>query len=172
VLVFGTRSINGWLWTLCATTIYSQQTRLSQGWKSVSVILRPSSGQIGSAGCGLVLGDDLKRKGFTVLENRAAIQAEAGDAQYRKLYSQHLSFFAIRVVARGTVDCSHGAVRKSLRVKPGGLFCCAVILPWDAMDGLRSCSFPLLQLEGPQRNHLLIAAPIGTVQLGSVELSD
>src|SRR5262249_2844610 len=78
-------------------------------------------------GLGLILRDDLNREGFTVLEDRAAIEAEAGDSHYRKLDRQDLSLLASRVITGGAVDRGDGAVWKNLGVEPGGFFCRAVI---------------------------------------------
>ncbi len=57
--------------------------------------------------------------GFRVLERGPAIEAEARHSKYRKLDREHLSLFAVRVVPRGAVSRSHGAVCKGLSVQPG-----------------------------------------------------
>ncbi len=87
------------------------------------------------------LGDDLKRKGFIVLESRAAIQAEPGDAHHRKLNREHVPLFAIRVIAGGVMNRCHGTVRKSPGVEPGGFFCCAVIPKTNHVLGQRPSPF-------------------------------
>ena len=52
-------------------------------------------------GLGLILGEDLKRKGFAVLESRAAVQAEAGHTQHRELDRENLALLSIREIAGG-----------------------------------------------------------------------
>src|ERR1700723_2150432 len=76
-----------------------------------------------------------------MLDRRAAIEADAGHSQYRKLDREHLSLFAGRVVARGVVDRCHDAVRKGLSVEPGGSFCCAVIPKTNHVFGHRLSPF-------------------------------
>jgi hypothetical protein len=76
-----------------------------------------------------------------MLERRAAIEAEAGHSNYRKLDREHLSLFAGRVVARGVVDRCHGAVWEGLRVEPGGSLRCAVIPKTNHVLGHRVSPF-------------------------------
>ena len=45
-------------------------------------------------------GRDLKRERFVVLEHRPSVEAEARDADHRKLHGQHVSFLAQRKVSR------------------------------------------------------------------------
>src|SRR6266702_7536089 len=114
-------------------------------------VLAPSACALGAAiaddgipvaiGLGLVLGNDLKRKGLIVLESRAAIQADAGDAHHRKLDREYVALFAIRVVAGGMMNRCHGTVRKSPGVEPGGFFCCAVIQKTNHVLGQRPSPF-------------------------------
>src|SRR5690606_13892674 len=78
-------------------------------------------------GFGLVFGDDLKRKGFAVLERRPAIQAQARHAHHGELDREHLPLLAAWTIAGRGVHRRHGAVRKSPGIEPGRFFRGAVI---------------------------------------------
>src|SRR6476646_783831 len=116
-------------------------------------------------GLGLILGEDLKRKRFTVLESRAAIQPEAGHSHHRKLNSEHLPLFASRVVAGCAVNGCYGTVRKRFGVEPRRLFCCPVIPKTNhILSHLVSPS--LCQLDEPT----LRTAPTGTFPIADARL--
>ena len=83
--------------------------RLGQGARcdlpgDAPAILAPAAGALGPAvaddgvpvavGLFLVVGGDLERERFILLEGRAAVQADAGDARHRELDGQHVAFLA------------------------------------------------------------------------------
>src|ERR1041385_3325054 len=90
----------------------------------------------------LILGGDLDREGFVVLEDGAAVEADAGYPEDRECDRQHIAFIAGRVVAGGTVDGTHRAVGKRLGVEAGCSFGVLVIPKANRVLG-HSLSFPL-----------------------------
>src|SRR5262249_43199661 len=67
----------------------------------------------------LIVGGDLERERFVMLERGTAIEAETGDAGDCELDCQHVALLARWVVAGCTVDCTHRAVGKGLGVEAG-----------------------------------------------------
>ena len=67
----------------------------------------------------LIVGGDLEREGFVVLERRTAVEAETGDAGDREFDRQHVALLAGRVVTGCTVDGTHRTVGKGLGVEAG-----------------------------------------------------
>src|SRR5580765_1375149 len=60
----------------------------------------------------LIVRRDLEGKSFVVLELRAAVEAQTGNAQNGELHSQHIALLAARVVTRRLVNGGHFTVRK------------------------------------------------------------
>src|SRR5690606_36433871 len=67
----------------------------------------------------LIVGGDLEREGFVVLEGRAAVEAEAGYAGHGEVDGQYVAFLAGRIVAGCTVDGNHRTVGKGFGVEAG-----------------------------------------------------
>jgi len=74
----------------------------------------------------LIVRRDLKRKGLTVLERRAAVETETGNAQNRELHRQHIALLAARVVARRFVNSGHFAIWKGRSVEARRIMCVLV----------------------------------------------
>src|SRR5437899_6671871 len=74
----------------------------------------------------LIVRCDLEGKGLAVLECRAAVETEAGNAEDGELHSQNIAGLAARVVARCLVDSGHFAVRKGGGVEPRRVLCVLV----------------------------------------------
>src|SRR5688500_19401391 len=60
----------------------------------------------------LIVRGDLEGKSLAVLELRAAVDTETGNAQNGELHRQHITLLAARVVTRRLVDSRHCTVRK------------------------------------------------------------
>ena len=60
----------------------------------------------------LIVRRDLEGKGLAVLERRAAVETEAGNAQNGELHRQHIALLAARVVTRRLVNSGHLTVRE------------------------------------------------------------
>lgn len=56
-----------------------------------------------------------------MLEGRAAVQPQAGNAGHGELHRQHVALLARGVVARRAVDGLHRAVGKGLRIEVGSV---------------------------------------------------
>ena len=67
----------------------------------------------------LIIGGDLKRKSFVMLERGTAVEAKTRDAGNREFHRQHVALLAGGVVTGGTVDGAHGAVGKGFGVEAG-----------------------------------------------------
>src|SRR5262249_9268297 len=67
----------------------------------------------------LIVGGDLKRESFAVLERGTAVEAETGNAGHGEFDHQHVARLAGWKVGRPPVDRAHGAVGKGLGVKAG-----------------------------------------------------
>ena len=74
-----------------------------------------------AVGLGLVVGGDLEREGFAVLELRAAVQADAGDADDGECNREHVSLLASGVVGGRAEHLADGAVGEGGSVEVGGL---------------------------------------------------
>src|SRR5204863_1907098 len=70
----------------------------------------------------LIVGGDLEREGFVVLEHGTAVEAETGYAGDRECDRQHVALLAGRVVTGCTVDGTHRTVGKGLGVEAGSSF--------------------------------------------------
>lgn len=70
----------------------------------------------------LVISGDLEREGFVVLERGTAVETNTGDADDREFHCEHVARLAGRVIARGTTDGSHRAIRKCLGIEAGSSF--------------------------------------------------
>src|SRR3954470_18986020 len=70
----------------------------------------------------LIVGGDLEREGFVMLERGAAVKTNTGDAGDREFHCKHVARLARRVIARRTIDGTHRAIRKRLGVEAGGSF--------------------------------------------------
>src|SRR5439155_21870075 len=60
----------------------------------------------------LILRRDLEGKGLAVLERRAAVETETGNAQNGELHRQHIALLAARVVTGRLVNSGHFTIRK------------------------------------------------------------
>src|SRR5688572_9866837 len=60
----------------------------------------------------LIVRRDLKGKGLAVLELRAAVETETGNAQNGELHRQHIALLAARVVTGRLVNSGHCTIRK------------------------------------------------------------
>jgi hypothetical protein len=60
----------------------------------------------------LIIGGDLEREGFVVLERGTAVEADTGDAGDRELDRQHVALLAGWVVAGCTVNGTYRAIGK------------------------------------------------------------
>src|SRR6266545_590383 len=60
----------------------------------------------------LIVRRDLEGKGLAVLERRAAVETEAGNAQDGELHRQHVALFAARIVAGCLVNSGHFTIWK------------------------------------------------------------
>src|SRR5262249_16827042 len=68
----------------------------------------------------LIVGRDLKREGFVMLEHRTAVDAETGDACDGEFDCQHVALLAGRVATGCTEDGTHRTVGKGSGVEAGG----------------------------------------------------
>src|SRR4029453_924640 len=64
-----------------------------------------------AVGLFLIVGGDLEREGFVVLEHRTAVEAETGYAGNREFDREHVARLAERVVTGCTADGIHRTVR-------------------------------------------------------------
>src|SRR5205085_6760195 len=67
----------------------------------------------------LIVGGDLKREGFVMLEHGTAVEAHTRDAGDREVYRQHVALLAGRVVAGRAVNGAHSAVGEGFGVEAG-----------------------------------------------------
>src|SRR4030095_15269492 len=67
----------------------------------------------------LIIGGDLKRESFVMLERGTAVEAKTRDAGDREFYRQHVALLAGGIVTGGAVDGAHGAVGKGFGVEAG-----------------------------------------------------
>src|SRR3989442_10349346 len=74
----------------------------------------------------LIVRCDLEGKGLAVLERRAAVETEAGNAEDGELHRQNIAGLAARVVARCLVDRGHFTIRKGGGVEPRRVLCILV----------------------------------------------
>src|SRR5881296_3362986 len=74
----------------------------------------------------LIVRGDLEGKGLAVLERRAAVATEAGNAEDGELHRHHIAHLAARVVARRLVDSGHFTIRKGGGVEPRRVLCVLV----------------------------------------------
>src|SRR4029079_1189188 len=70
----------------------------------------------------LIVGGDLEREGFVMLEHGAAIEADTRDAGDGECDRQHVALLAGGIVAGRTKDGAHRALGKGLGVESGGSF--------------------------------------------------
>src|SRR6185295_16915961 len=74
----------------------------------------------------LIVGGDLEGERLGVLERRAAVETEAGNAEDGELHRQNIAGLAARVVARCLVDSGHFTIRKGGGVEPRRVLCVLV----------------------------------------------
>src|SRR3984893_11503345 len=67
----------------------------------------------------LIIGGDLKRESFVMLERGTAVEADTGDAGDCEFYRQHVALLAGWIVTGCTVDDTHDAVGKGFGVEAG-----------------------------------------------------
>src|SRR5712675_2389164 len=75
----------------------------------------------------LVIGGDLKRESFVMLERRTAVEADTGNAGDCEFHRQHVALLAGWVVTGCTVDATHGAVGKGFGVEAGSSLCVLIV---------------------------------------------
>src|SRR5690606_34923169 len=80
-----------------------------------------------AVGLGLVARADLEREGLGLPEGRAAVQADAVDAQHGEFDHDDIALLAIGIVRRRMLDAAHATVGKGFGVEPGGGFGIAVV---------------------------------------------
>ncbi len=71
----------------------------------------------------LILRRDLEGKGLGVLERRAAVETETGNAQDGELHRQHIALLAARVVTGSLVNGGYFTIRKGDGVEARRLVC-------------------------------------------------
>src|SRR5258708_6927940 len=69
----------------------------------------------------LIFRRDLEGKGLGVLERRAAVEAETGNAHNRELHRQHIALLAARIITGSFVNSGYFTVRKGGGVEAGRL---------------------------------------------------
>src|SRR3979490_717559 len=75
----------------------------------------------------LIIGGDLKRESFVMLQRGTAVEADTGDAGDREFHRQHVALLAGWVVAGCTVDGTDCAVGKGFGVEAGSRLCILVV---------------------------------------------
>jgi hypothetical protein len=60
----------------------------------------------------LIVRGDLERKGLGVLEGRAAIETETGNANHGELHRQHVALLAARIITGRSVNSGYFTIRK------------------------------------------------------------
>src|SRR6266545_2689820 len=83
----------------------------------------------------LILRGYLEGERLAVLERRAAVETEAGNAEDGELHRQHIAGLAARVVARCLVDSGHFTIRKGGGVEPRRVLCVLVEPEADRVFG-------------------------------------
>jgi hypothetical protein len=73
-----------------------------------------------------------------VLELRAAVETETGNAQNLELHRQHIALLAARVVTGRFVNSGHFTIRKGRRVEAGRILCILVEPEADRIFRLQS----------------------------------
>ena len=89
----------------------------------------------------LIVRRDLEGKGLTVLELRAAVETETGNAQNLELHRQHIALLAARVVTGHFVNSGHFTIGKGRRVEAGRILCILVEPEADRIFRLQSHGF-------------------------------
>ncbi|MNI72058.1 hypothetical protein D3C73_1279780 [compost metagenome] len=84
-------------------------------------------------GLGLVLGGNLERERFAVLEGRAAIEPDTGDTADREFDGEDVTLLAVGEVARRVMHGGYFTVGKGLCVERGGLQRTAVVPDADGV---------------------------------------
>src|SRR4051794_12333267 len=72
----------------------------------------PDNGVPVAVGLLLIVGGDLERESFAMLERGTAVETDTWDARHREFHHQHVAGLAGGVVTGRAVDRAHGAVRK------------------------------------------------------------
>src|SRR5262249_4774203 len=72
-----------------------------------------------AVGLVLIVGSNLEREGFVMLERGTAVEADTRDADNREFDYQHITRIAVWIVTGCTVDGAHHAVGKGLGVEVG-----------------------------------------------------
>src|SRR6267154_713030 len=75
----------------------------------------------------LIIGGDLKRESFVMLERGTAVKTDAGDAGDCEFYRQHVALLAGWIITGCTVDDTHGAVGKGFGVEAGSSLCVLIV---------------------------------------------
>ena len=112
-------------------------------------VLAPATGAFLSAiaddgvpvavGLGLVVGRDLERERFALLEGGPAIQSETGNAEHGEFHRQHVARLAAGKVGRRLVHGRHRAVGKGRGIEPRRLL---GVLVEPQADGIFVHCFP------------------------------
>src|SRR6266700_1465471 len=89
----------------------------------------------------LIIGGDLERESFVMLERGAAVEAHTGDAGDCEFYREHVALLAGWIVTGCTVDGTHGTVGKGFGVEARSSLC-VLIVP-QANRVLGHCLFVL-----------------------------
>src|SRR5712672_3894915 len=75
----------------------------------------------------LIIGGDLKRESFVMLEYGTAVEANTGDAGDCEFYRQHVALLAGWIVTGCTVDGTHSAVGKGFGVEARSSLCVLIV---------------------------------------------
>jgi hypothetical protein len=67
----------------------------------------------------LIIGGDLERESFVMLERGTAVEAKTGDAGDREFHRQHVALLAGWIVTGCTMDGTHDTVGKGFGVEAG-----------------------------------------------------
>src|SRR5438876_11056504 len=75
----------------------------------------------------LIIGGDLKRESFVMLERGTAVEAHTRHAGDCEFYHQHVALLAGGEVTGRTIDGAHGAVGKGFGIETGSSLCVLVV---------------------------------------------
>src|SRR4030081_3233101 len=100
----------------------------------------------------LIIGGDLKRESFVMLERGTAVEADTGDAGDCEFYHQHVSLLAGWVVTGCTVDATHCAVRKGFGIKASS----GLGIPIVPEANRVLCHYMSFRIEARLNCHLLV----------------
>jgi hypothetical protein len=105
-----------------------------------------------AVGLCLVFGGDLEGESFGLWKLRAAIEADARDANDGELNRQHVAFLAVRIIPRRAIHGADGALGECCGIEARGGFCVApvpetdgIFCSWAGPGGLTRRHVPAFQ---------------------------